>query len=124
MPEQPLENLSVPSIDKQKKLDAQQQLVLDRVIAILTEDPKLNAEITQKFEKNFLSITSNSEQFDLLMNKIGELEMVKLWNIQKQFEKWELDKEWAKEASKKVIKDYTEMKITALRTQVKNQNIS
>mgnify|MGYP000066434796 CR=1 FL=1 len=75
------------SVDKQKKLSEQQQIILDRVIAILIEDPKLNEEITKKFEKNLLSITSNSQQFDLLMNKIGEAKMIKLSEIQKQFEK-------------------------------------
>lgn len=116
---------SASSLDSQKKLDAQQQIILDRVIAILTEDPKLNAEITQKFEKNLLSITSNSEKFDLLMNKIGEVKMTKLSDIQKQFEKWELNKEWAKEASKNIIILYTQMEITALGKQVKNnQKIS
>ena len=70
------------SVDKQKKLSEQQQIILDRVIAILIEDPKL-----KKFEKNLLSITSNSQQFDLLMNKIGEAKMIKLSEIQKQFEK-------------------------------------
>ncbi len=113
------------SVDKQKKLSEQQQIILDRVIAILIEDPKLNEEITKKFEKNLLSITSNSQQFDLLMNKIGEAKMIKLSEIQKQFEKWELTKEWAIDSSKKVIILYTQMEITALEKQVtNNQKIS
>ena len=118
-------DLSSPSPDKQKKLSEQQQNILNRVIAILTEDPKLNVEISRKFERNLLSITSHSEQFDLLMNKIGEAKMIKLSDIQKQFEKWELTKEWAIDASKKIIIHYTQMEITALEKQItNNQKIS
>ena len=53
----------------QEVLSKTKKAVLDRVVAILEHDPKLNA---------VLEIVGDIEKFNLLMEKIGATEMQKL----------------------------------------------
>ena len=62
----------------QEVLSKTKKAVLDRVVAILEHDPKLNAVLTGKFKQNFLEIVGDIEKFNLLMEKIGATEMQKL----------------------------------------------
>ena len=59
-----------------------QKNVIDRVVLILGSDPELNRKVSEKFEKNLLSIVSDSEKFNLLLEKIGQAEMRELGNIE------------------------------------------
>lgn len=59
-------------------LSKAQKAVIDRVTLILEADPKLNAEITEKFKSNFLEIVNDQQKFNLLLEKIGSLEMSQL----------------------------------------------
>ncbi len=105
----------------QEVLSKTQKAVLDRVVAILEHDPKLNAVLTGKFKQNFLEIVGDIEKFNLLMEKIGATEMQKLWDIQKRFEAGELTGESAKEESKTVITHYTQMQLSALENNIESR---
>lgn len=96
-------------------LSKAQKAVIDRVTLILEADPKLNAEITEKFKSNFLEIVNDQQKFNLLLEKIGSSEMSQLWEIEIKFQKNQIDQTSAIEQSKWVITKYTQMKLTALK---------
>jgi hypothetical protein len=99
----------------QEVLSKTQKAVLDRVMAILEHDPKLNAVLTEKFQKNFLDIVSDAGKFNLLMEKIGSTEMQKLWEIQREFDTGKKTGTDAIQESKAIIEHYTSMKLSALK---------
>ena len=59
-------------------LSKAQKAVLDRVVTILDNDPKLKERLNKAFEKNFQDIISDAGKFNLLLEKIGSTEMQKL----------------------------------------------
>lgn len=104
----------------QEALSKTQKAVLDRVIGILEHDPKLNAALTEKFQRNFQEIVSDTEKFNTLLEKIWKVEMEKLWEIEKKFNDWEVTDSIAKEESKKIIEHYTTMKLSTLKWNIQS----
>ena len=99
-------------------LSKAQKAVIDRVLSILEQDPTLKVNLNKAFEKNLQDIVNDEGKFNLLLEKIGSIEMVQLWTIQSRFEKKEITGEWAIEESKMVIKKYTTMKLSALESSI------
>ena len=95
-----------------------QKNVIDRVVLILGSDPELNRKVSEKFEKNLLSIVSDSEKFNLLLEKIGQAEMRELGNIETWLKEKKFNTEIAKEKSKAIIVKYTTMSLSALQKSI------
>ena len=95
-----------------------QKAVIDRVLSILEQDPTLKEKLNKAFEQNLQDIVNDEGKFNLLLEKIGATEMNQLWEIQSRFEKKEITGEWAIEESKMVIKKYTTMKLSALKSNI------
>lgn len=68
-----------------ESLTKAQKAVLDRVIAILDQDPALREKLNQAFEENFQSIVSDAQKFNLLLTKIGQNELQQLGKIETEY---------------------------------------
>ena len=59
-------------------LSKAQKAVIDRVLSILEQDPTLKVNLNKAFEKNLQDIVNDEGKFNLLLEKIGSIEMVQL----------------------------------------------